>query len=84
LVPQIDNKPRHLCRGLFFYGSEYLFQMLLSIECWNDADSTVAAISATYVMLDLETMEAEKFEISKSIEKDVPDPVEDEYSQPAY
>jgi hypothetical protein len=34
-------------------------------------------------MIDLETMEVERLEISKSIEKDVPIPEED-FSQPAY
>ncbi len=38
---------------------------------------------ATYILLDLETMELEKLEVSKSIEKDTPPPEED-YNQPAY
>ncbi len=42
----------------------------------------VGSSPATYVMIDLETMEFERFEISKSIEKDAP-PQEDDYSQPA-
>lgn len=44
----------------------------------------VGGSPATYVMLDLETMEIEKFEIPKSIEKDAANSMEDEYSQPSY
>lgn len=39
---------------------------------------------ATYIMMDLQTMEFERHEISKSIEKDAPDLSDDDYSQPAY
>jgi putative phosphoesterase len=43
----------------------------------------VGKAPATFIMIDLETMEVEKLEISKSIEKDAP-PSEEDYNQPAY
>jgi hypothetical protein len=40
----------------------------------------VGSAPATYIMLDLETMEFERFEIPKSIEQNAPSIIEDEYS----
>ncbi len=44
----------------------------------------VGSAPATYVMVDLDTMETERFEISKSIEKDAPPPEAEEYIQPSH
>jgi len=44
----------------------------------------VGSAPATYSMLNLEIMEAEKFEISKSIEKDATEPDAEEYIQPSH
>ena len=44
----------------------------------------VGSSPATYVMVDLETMETERCEISKSIEKDALEPVAEEYAQPSH
>ncbi len=44
----------------------------------------VGSAPATYVMMDLETMELEKFEISKNIERNASNDTADEYNQPAY
>ena len=44
----------------------------------------VGSAPATYIMMDLETMEIERLEISKNIERDASDNIADEYGQPAY
>lgn len=44
----------------------------------------VGSAPATYVMLDLMTMEIERLEISKNIERDMPASMVDEFGRPAY